>query len=257
MAEYSLDVPNINIKNPLFLSENIFSLGTLSGDTTQNLNAITNPFLNTSYEKNGIFAGVAVVLSAPITANAIGLANHTFNGLTNVVVQFSENSGASYQTIGIFTPAPGVAFFSTFPRSTGNAWRVFFGPQLGLKIGYMCVGPTVSFERGIYSGVNPIPLADETRYLFNQGEAQYFTNRVLSERVTQEVRVSNVSGEWMRLYGLPLSLALQKDSTFYAWRMQKYPSDILYGWAQSDASATHSGPRDLMEWSVTLQGIAK
>jgi len=257
MSEYSLDTPQPDIEKPLFLSQSILDFSVLSGDTPENLAAITNPFLGVVWKKDNVLSGITATFTSPITANAIGIAKHTFNGLTSVAVQFSEDGGANFFFVGFFTPRPSSNFFATFPRVTGNAWRILFTEQAGLEIGFLSVGVTTSFERGIYAGVNPIPLADETRYLFDQGEAQYFTNRVLSERVTQDVSVKNVTGEWARLYGLPLALSLRKNSTFYAWKMQKYPSDILYGWAESDASATHSGPRDLIEWSVTLQGIAK
>lgn len=255
MTEYALTLPEIDLHKPLVLVDNLLELGTLGGDTEANLNALKDRFLDTSWESPGYTIILGLSLPAPATANAIGIANHTFDGETSIEIQYSDDGGSSYTSAGVFIPEPGRALFLTFPRVTGANWLIIIGAQAGLKIGYLAIGPTVDFERGAYAGVVPTALAKDTAYLFRNGETQYTGNRVLSERITQSLEVRNLTAQWVRAYGGPLALKMRDKSAFFAWRLGEYSSDILYGWSQDDAAMTNTGPRDLMDFSVTLRGV--
>jgi hypothetical protein len=255
MTEYALTLPEIDLKKPLFMVDNLLELGTLGGDTESNLSALKGRFLGDSWQSPGYTIILGLALPAPASANAIGIANHTFNGETSIELRYSTNGGSTYTTSGVFLPEPGRTLFLTFPRVTGADWLIIIGAQTGLKIGYLAIGPTVDFERGAYAGVVPTALARETNYLIDNGETQYTGNRVIRERTTQQVEVSNLTAQWVRLYGAPLALKLRDKSAFYAWRSGKYQSDVVYGWSDGDAQMTHTGPRDLMNFSVTLRGV--
>lgn len=255
MTEYALTLPEIDLKKPLFMVDNLLELGTLGGDTESNLNALKGRFLGSSWESPGYTMILGLALPAPASANAIGIANHTFDGETTIEIQYSDDGGSSYISAGVFIPEPGRALFLTFPSVTGADWLIIIGAQAGLSIGYLAIGPTVDFERGAYAGVVPTALAKDTSYIIDNGETQYTGNRVIRERTTQQVEVSNLTAQWVRLYGGPLALKLRDKSAFFAWRAAEYPSDILYGWSQEDAAMTNTGPRDLMNWSAILRGV--
>ena len=255
MTEYALTVPDIDLYKPLFLVDNLLELGTLGGDTESNLNALKGRFLGDSWQSPGYTIILGLALPAHASANAIGISNHTFDGETTIEIQYSDDGGSTYISAGVFLPKPGRTLFLTFPRVTGADWLIIIGAQAGLKIGYLAIGPTVDFERGIYAGVVPTALARETSYLIDNGETQYTGNRVIRERITQQAEITNLTAQWVRLYGGPLALKLRDKSAFYAWRSGKYQSDAVYGWSDGDAQMTHTGPRDLMNWSVTLRGV--
>ena len=256
MTEYALTLPTTDTTKPIFLAGNLLELGTLGGDSESNLAALKDRFLDTEWTSPGYLMVLGLVLSAPATATAIGIANHTFDGTTTISLSVSDDGGSTYTLVGTFLPTPEHTFLETFAPVTGTHWRIDIGGQAGLTIGYLAIGQAIDFERGIYAEVNPAPLAKDTTLMISEGSGgQYVGNRVIRERVSQSVRVDNLTSQWVRLYGGPLALALRDKSAFYGWRLAKYPLDVIYAWSEADAQMTNTGPKSLMDWSIDLRGI--
>lgn len=257
MTEYALDIPEYDQTKPLFLAGNVLDVSVVSeSDPSGNIVALRNRFFENSWSSNFAQQTITFTPFAFITASALGIADHNFDGFTQIRVEYSEDSGATWLTAGVFFPAPGYTFLALFPPVTGNFFRVIINAQIGLRIGYLAVGMAVQCERGAYAGVTPAPFALDTAYLVGgNSEGQYTRDRVIRERVGQTVELKNLSAQWVRIYGAPLALALRQKSAFYAWRLAKYRQDVMYGWTEADAEMSHTGPRDLMDWRVQLRGI--
>lgn len=254
MTEYALTLPTTDTTKPMMLVGNLLELGTFGGEA--GIANMVDRFLSTEWEAPNFMVVLGLVLTAPATATAIGIANHNFNGTTTISLSVSDDGGSTYQPVGTFLPTPGHTFLATFAPATGAHWLIEIGAQPGLKIGYLAFGQVIDFERGVYAGVNPIPMAKDTTVMVGDGSGgQHVGDTIIRERTSQGVTVTNLSAQWVRLYGGPLALALRNKSVFYAWRLSKYPQDVMYGWSEDDAQMTHTGPRDLMDWSINIRGI--
>jgi hypothetical protein len=186
------------------------------------------------------------------SCSAIGIARPSRTG--TVTVQSSTN-GTSWTTRGIFSFARDRVMMGIFDSVSAAYWRVIFDSPTTLSV--VKLGAVVRMPQRNYAGVAPpslnqviaqAPAAyDRGMYLGRQAYGRVSAVSVSQERVTMAQTRTDV---------MPLVEAMRRGAgAFVAWRPEKYPGDVVYGFLDGDIRPTNTGTRDYMSLSIAVTGV--
>jgi len=123
------------------------------------------------------------------------------------------------------------------------------------NIGVIQAGIALSWPRPIYQGHVPMPLNRQTDIRPNKSEDGRFLGRSVIRRGTStDFSSENLPYEWVRSSLDPFIKRCQTRPFFFAWRPDKAPQDVSWGWVNEDIVPENSGPRDLMSVKFTIVG---
>lgn len=193
------------------------------------------------------------VFNTAQTITFVGIAAHNITTLTTI--QYSLDSGATWLSVGSFTPSEDVAMGFRFAAVSATHWRVAVNNAVGdVSIGVIWLGQEIIIPQRIYQGYAPVLTPTIVDLNTNVTEGAQLVSTAYIERG------SNISAQ---LDHIPEAfirgdtwLAWQErwnrgEGSFWAWRPSKY-GDLQYAWrgAGSIVQPVNSGPRALMSFGI-------
>lgn len=191
----------------------------------------------------------------------VGIAAHTLGTSgCGLIVEFSVDAGVSWVQVGEIVPTNNRSIMINFAAISAAVWRVrIYAAVTGAtipSIGVVYIGWTLILQRGIYGGHTPLVMSRKSNVLRNRTEGgQYAGASIISQGLTGSISVKNLTADWVRRSLDPFILAARTVPFFFAWRPFEYPGEAVFIWATDDIRPSNMGVRNLMEFSVNVEGF--
>jgi hypothetical protein len=249
------------IRHSRFLIDNIITKDNLlghGGKLNFPLQAIANPLTYDRWDPlphPGSF-GFAVVTDEPKPTDGLGIAGHKLGSLGFAVKWETRADIADpWDVEAEFSPGTDDAIFILTDKKTVFSRVTFtgFGEPL---ISVVYIGETIAMERPIYGGHTPTPFARVTDLRPNVSErGQWIGRSVINKGFSTEFAFQHLTDAWVRSTLRSFIDAARSRPFFGAWRPQTHPSEVGYYWTTGDIRASNMGIRDLMECTISVEGL--
>lgn len=193
--------------------------------------------------------------------NYAGIAAHTLGTSgCGLIVEFSSDEGATFTQAGEIVPTNNRSIMINFATQSAAVWRLrIYAADVDAtvpSIGVVYFGLSLQLQRGIYGGHSPLTMSRKSNVLRNRTEGgQYAGASLISQGLTGSISVKNLRADWVRKYLDPFILAARTKPFFFAWRPFEYPDEAVFIWAVDDIRPSNMGIRNLMEFSMNVEGF--
>lgn len=196
--------------------------------------------------------------------NYIGIASHNLGTLGRTVSIGHFRASDGWTTLASFTPTTDDAIMVIFEDETtpppGNfdQWQVSIasGSSVAPEIGAMSMGRVLVMPHSIYGGHSPATLSRETEIEPNVSLGGRFLGRSIVRRgYRTDFEFRHLPAQWYREHFDPFVEHALRDPFFIAWKPDKFPDEVLYGWTTNDIRPVNMGVRDLMSVSFGIEGF--
>jgi len=178
--------------------------------------------------------------------------------LTAVEIKALYDSGerADLATLGLPSHADDRPIMTLVEETRSNKFRVRIVGQSTPVVGVIYIGKALEMARPLYGGHTPLALSRTTVIRPHVSERGQFLGRsIIRSGASGSWSWSNLTAAWVRRYLDPFIESARTDPFFILWRPASFPGEVGYCWTLGDLSATNSGPRDLMSFTLSAQGI--
>jgi hypothetical protein len=247
---------------------NISATSEAAGFPASNM-ANNSTFLRWAAE-DGSPLGTEVISVAVATAdllNYVGIARHNLGSQQySILIEGNTDADASPETwvelVQEFIPADDSPIIARFDDTALAAIRITLTPGLDTleppTISVLYVGALLVLERRLYVGHTPITYGRSSRIVSGRSEVGNFLGRItLSESLSTQVALQNLTPAWYRTYFHPFVLAAQESPFFFAWRPEDYPTEVGFAWLNAEPVPKNQRPNGMMQVSFDMTGIAQ
>ena len=168
--------------------------------------------------------------------------------------------GAGYVSCGeVVTPDDGGVIMWRFKETTqGRVSLTFSGLTAGdaLAVGVVFVGNDVVIPSRIYQGFAPVITPNLVTLTSKVSEGgNLMGSSFVSAGSTAEMSLTYIRPSFIRGTFKPFMKHYNEGGGFFwAWRPEKYPEDVHYGWRSGAVlNPTNSGPKDYMDISLSMR----
>lgn len=195
---------------------------------------------------------------AAVDVNYCGIAGHTLAG-NDVLIQYSAND-TDWTDVGTASAvADGKPILIMFPSVSARYWRVLVSGPAETTVAHIRFGEMLAMMNPILNGHSPAPLNRDTVISQNRSErGQFLGNSIIRGGVKTSAHWKHLTPGWYRANFDPFVLAARTDTFFFAWRpapSSQSANDVAYCWTKSDIGPEYMGIRDLMQVSLSMEGI--
>ena len=198
---------------------------------------------------------------APPPYNYIGIASHNLGSRGGGLVTVEKTDAfGTYLPVVSFSPTTDDALMVLFddltPNGTVDQWRITIA-QAGVapQIGALYLGRALVMPHCIYGGHSPATLSRETEIEPNVSIGGRFLGRSIIRRgYRTDYEFRHLPAQWYREHFEPFVEHALRDPFFIAWKPDKFPAEVLYGWTTDDLRPVNMGIRDLMSVSFGVEG---
>jgi hypothetical protein len=256
----------INANSPLIAYHNLVTISSVTSDTADASYPITNvanPLTFLEWRAaNNTTQYVSVALGGfPGPVDYVAIAKHNLSsaGIT-VSVEGSNDGGATWPLTLVSSTVlsdddPTILRFTA--QVLTNVRLKFVGGTSPARIAVLYAGKLLVLQRRIYVGHSPMKYNRVVRSITGMSESGNFLGRVvLDEKRVSEVSLENLPPAWYRSYLDPFFVDAQQRPFFFAWRPEKYPSEVGFCWMTGNPSVTNSRNNGWMSASFSMEGIA-
>lgn len=191
-----------------------------------------------------------------LSANAIGIAEHNLSGVSISVY-------ANSNLVRIFTPTNAKPFLGSLvdfgeDPIIADVWEVVFDTTEQVKIAVLKLGVSISTQRPCkYVGHQPATMArtaeispaKSMRGQFLGGRAVWSGNRT-------SVEIENLKPDWVREHLDMFLVHAITRAYFFAWRLEQYPDEVMYGWTHDVIVPTNQRSNGMMSVGWEIEGVA-
>nr|BDD44166.1 hypothetical protein 33 [bacterium] len=188
-----------------------------------------------------------------VKCSAVGIARPLRDG--TLYVERSSN-GVHWSEVAALSFTANRCAVTRFTETESTYWRVRFDAVT--SFGALKLGPMFEMYHLNYAGVTPPYFAQESdRFPKQANTGQWFGRRSYARKTAQVYRTDRTPADWFRANALGFVEALRNgEATFYTWRPDKYPGDVMYGFLSGDIKVTNTGTRNFVSFDISLTGIA-
>ncbi|MBK1780556.1 hypothetical protein JHL22_04940 [Advenella sp. WQ 585] len=215
--------------------------------------AVLNPMTYERWMPAVAPANIDIDLGSIQSVGYVGIAAHTLIGAA-VVISHSDD-GTTWSEVTAIIPVDNSPIMYVFEAISARYWR--FGIGKVAEIGVIYIGNILTMQRKLYGGHSPGLLARQTDILPNISQTGQFLGRSISRKgyaTTYQFR--NLEAQWVRDELDPFVESALSRPFFIAWKPERFPKEVLYGWCNSDITPVNQGQRDLMSVSFQIEAIA-
>lgn len=204
----------------------------------------------TTWQSQIVPATITATLDKPTTCNAVGIDGGDWAGQT-VAVDYNP-TGAAWVQLGAWMPVNGAPVLLIFPYRTAPAWRIrIIGAPLTASV--ITFGQALAVENNVYQGMHPFTV--NTTVLPGKQLGTHFTGRQLrAQRRKIDASFKYLHADWYRGMMGQCALDLRSVSTFFAWRPDDHPRDVVYGWNDGDIKMSNNGTHDFVSTGISITG---
>lgn len=252
--------PTRSSKNARIGHATITRVGTLSASGEAvgfEADAALNPLTYDFWKPDALPATWRIDALAATSVNYVGIAAHTLGtSSSSVQVQYSDNDSAWTDASDIHTPVDDTPIMFLFNSSSHRYWRIQVTGSTIPLIGVVFIGSALEMPRSIYGSHSPIELSRNTIIRPQVSEGGQFLGR-------SRIRTGfSTDFAWTNLdptfYRDEFDLFVQDARCFpffIAWRPLQFPNALGYAWMNMDVKPSNSGVANLMQVSITVQGL--
>lgn len=125
------------------------------------------------------------------------------------------------------------------------------------KIAVVYLGQSLKLERGIYVGHTPITYGRERDAVNGVSQGGEWIGRVeLNETLQTSVTLKNLTPMWYRNSLDPYFRASPRKPCFWAWRPDKYSTEVGYCWVEGNPKPVNQRSNGMMSITWSFRGIA-
>lgn len=255
-----------NPAGALILANNLFAEGILHQSDSMggygihfpaDLLKLVDPLISERYQVPSLPFFVEVSgdnVNVKLVADSFGIASHNCNGVT-FIIEHSDD-GFTWNLAALFTPRINTTFLGHFTAVTAYHWRITMSGLIPPDIGYLALGKSLTLTRQVYAGMTPSVFSKmpNVRELSNPN-GQFTGKQLISTRASLNLNLTNTDSQWYRRYMYPLQISVGTQSLFVSWRPDKYPNETIYGWCMQDFTPSNSGPRQMMSYALSVDGV--
>lgn len=189
------------------------------------------------------------------TVNYFGIAAHTC-GTDQAEIHAEYWNGSSWIEIDSVLPGDDSPIMFIFDDVFAAKYRVRLTGSTAPRIGVIYIGELLEMQRGIYGGHSPLSLSRNTVVRPTLSERGQFLGRsIIRSGSSTTWQWRNLTAAWYRANFDPFVEHARTKPFFIAWRPATYPNEVGYCWTRNDIQPSNTGTRDLMEVSMTAEGL--
>lgn len=239
--------------------------------------SLGNPLTYESWRPSELPATIDVDAGSSVMVDYVGMAVHNLSGCL-VTVSYSQD-GSEYAEIATAEIVNQRAIMLLFEPVMGRFFRIEiagyaglpslsldFGNQIyqeaestgagGAEVSVLYIGQALAMQRPVYGGVAPSVLSRRTSIVPSRSEGgQWLGRSVIRNGVTASVQWRHLTAAWYRENFDPFVEVARYRPFFLAWRPGGYADEVSYVWTKDDIRPSNMGIRDLMEVTVSAEGL--
>jgi hypothetical protein len=191
--------------------------------------------------------------------DSVCIAAHTFGSTqTELEIYYSEDAaGETFTKIYDAIPptnAPLMVLLSAVTIAR-RIRLVIAEPDTTVELGVVYAGACLQTQRPIYGGHRPITLASSTEYANSVSDSGQWLGRSITKKgFRTQGAWKYTEAEWVRVYLEPFIESAKTTPFFFAWNRLLFPTEVGYCWTTEDISPVNMGKRDLMKFTITMEG---
>lgn len=216
--------------------------------------SVANPMTFRRWRSAASSSWLKATMGSAEEINAIGIAAHNLRG-KSVVIESSEDDidWTPEKSVSVSTDD---AIMILMPDVIRPYWRIVVSGGAA-EIGVVFLGRTLDMQRSIYGGHSPGTLSRTTTKLQSRSESgQFLSQRIIRRGYSTSYVWNNLSADWYRSKFDPFAnYASDGNPFFIAWKPDKYPREVLYGWTPDDVRPQNIGVRDLMSVTMNVNAL--
>jgi hypothetical protein len=189
----------------------------------------------------------------------IGIATHNF-GSAEIAVTIEGDDGEGYDPLTEpFMPGDDSPLLFRFTPGSFTDIRVKLAAgSANPKAAVLMVGKLLVLPRKIWQDHTPIPFGRRQKVVNGMSEsAQYLGSIVVGAWNEGRIKSSLINptdyrediDDWMR------AAIVDRQTFFFGWRPQSYPTEVGYCWATNDAQPKNSTGHGLTEFDMQIAGV--
>ena len=237
--------PPFPLKNPRILYE------TVTDGATATATSGTNPTyaITPNTWERWIFSdsqSLTVQFNENKLIDSVGLGAVQLAGKA-VLVEYSTSTTGAFVAMQTQAGKDGAMLFLTdgytgFQGFTARRIRITATGSGAGSIGVIYAGVALQVQQSIYGSVSPMTLSRTTQYENSRTESGEWIGRsIKSKGLTGNLKFDKLFEDWYREYFDPFVSAVRYKPFFYAWRPDKFPSEVAYCWTTGDIKPSNSG----------------
>jgi len=202
---------------------------------------------------------VTYTMGSDFDFDCVAIAAHTFGSTqTELEIYYSADAaGETFIKIYDATP-PNDSPLMVLLASVVQARRVrlvIADPVATVELGVIYAGACLQMRRPIYGGHRPITLSSVTEYANSVSDSgQWLGRSIIKKGFRTQGAWKYTEAEWVRTYLYPFMESAKSTPFFFAWNRLLFPTEVGYCWTAEDISPVNMGKRDLMEFTITMEG---
>lgn len=189
------------------------------------------------------------------TVNYFGIAAHTLG--TDQAEIFAEYwDGSSWTEIDSVLPGDDRPIMFIFDDKFASKYRVRVIGSTSPRIGVIYIGESLAMQRAIYGGHSPLNLSRNTVVRPTISErGQWLGRSIIRTGSSTSWDWRNLTALWYRANFDPFVEHARTKPWFIAWRPATFSEEVGYCWTRNDIQPSNQGVRDLMDVSLTAEGL--
>lgn len=246
-------VPPVLDNQPEFFYQSILdNYDTITASAGTAANAATD----TTYDpwQAGLFYGyIDVTLAESASVDYFAIAGHTIAGGVMALYQWTGGAWAAVAVKAVTTTDAQVV---TFTAVSNTRFRFAFWSGF-VSVSTIKCGLKLQSDRKMFAGHNPALLNQQVSLMTKRTNgAHYPGNRVFTRRYQTDINISYVDPVWIRRTARLFMQSLADGKPFFfRWRPDTYPDDCVYCWASGAAQTTNTGPKDFMNFNLSVEAL--
>lgn len=264
----------LSANHPVIGYDNRVTAGNVSATSFEDGYPITNVANNSTYLHWRAEGGsplleeeIEVAVNTADLLDYVGIARHNF-GTEQIAVTIEGlvDADASpevwVELVEEFIPADDSPIIARFEPVALAAIRIILTPGTDTenppRLAVLYVGKLLQLQRKIYVGHTPITYGRNARVTNGRAESGNFLGRiVLSESLSTEVALQNLTADWYRTYFDPFARAGREEPFFFAWRPESYPREVGFAWLTDEPRPSNQRANGMMQVSFEMTGIVE
>lgn len=252
-------LPGTHPNSPLVGYHNVVRANNITGPSStlstnpERLLASTDTY---SYWASSSLAEQAITIARAGAFDYVGIARHNF-GTGGTSVRVEGHDGGDWVSLTTpVVPDNDDPLMLVFETEYYERYRVALLPgTLPPRAAVLYLGNVLALPSRIYVGHTPIPYSIEEDMTDGISESGDYLGRVYrNESRSGQIVQQNIDPAFYRLHMDPW--VRSRDPFFFAWRPQKYPSEVGYVWRTGAAKPVNQRPNGMMQLTMNVVGVA-
>lgn len=252
--------PSLPANNPKVGYHNLVTVGNLTATSSQSdypISNASNPSTREIWKSNSLSVQY-VTVTVTAEADYVGIARHNLASAGVSVMLQSTDDGSVWDDVAEFIPADDDPFIILFDKEVKEGYRLKLTPDEEYPtIGVIYLGEILTLQRRIYIGHTPITYGRVSTVSNGRSETGEYLGRITRNTYREAtIQQQNVDPDFYRESMEPWIESAISEPFFFAWRPEDYPDEVGYVWATGDAQMSNQRGNGMIQFSLSVQGVA-